>query len=157
MFPVASANSSFHKNGELLNIQTWPLIKGGGLNTAQRMYMYYIDHGTCSAFLIFCKLANTSSHCITTTSMFVQMAKNPQNLQLWSFHISISMNEWCIYIALFLCIVVHPKRFTIMWGGVSPQPLPVCSIHLDDATAATGQRRQCAHHTLATGGEKRES
>ncbi len=20
-----------------------------------------------------------------------------------------------------LCIVVHPKRFTIMWGGVSPQ------------------------------------
>ncbi len=28
-------------------------------------------------------------------------------------------------------------------GGVSPQPPPVCSIHLDDATAATGQRRQC--------------
>ncbi len=42
------------------------------------------------------------------------------------------MNEWCIYIALY-CIVVHPKRFTIMcvWagggggGGVSPQPPPV--------------------------------
>ncbi len=32
----------------------------------------------------------------------------------------------------------------------------VCSIHLDDATAATGQRRQCAHHTPATGGEERE-
>ncbi len=43
-----------------------------------------------------------------------------------------------------------------MWGGVSPQPPPVCSIHLDDATAATGQRRQCAHHTPATGGEERE-
>ncbi len=56
-----------------------------------------------------------------------------------------------------LCIVVHPKRFTIMWGGVSPQPPPVCSIHLDDATAATGQRHQCAHHTPATGGEERES
>ncbi len=27
------------------------------------------------------------------------------------------MNEWCTYIALLLCIVVHPKRFTIMWGG----------------------------------------
>ncbi len=39
----------------------------------------------------------------------------------------------------------------------SPQPPPVCSIHLDDATAATGQRRQCAHHTPATGGEERES
>ncbi len=66
------------------------------------------------------------------------------------------MNEWMkhLYSAL-LCIVVHPKRFTIMWG-VSPQPPPVCSIHLDDATAATGQRRQCAHHTPATGGEERE-
>ncbi len=49
--------------------------------------------------------------------------------------------------------MVHPKRFTIMWG-VSPQPPPVCSIHLDDATAATGQRRQCAHHTPATDGER---
>ncbi len=64
--------------------------------------------------------------------------------------------EWIIYIALLLCIVVHPKRFTIMWG-VSPQPPPVCSIHLDDETAATGQRHQCAHHTPATGGEERES
>ncbi len=58
-----------------------------------------------------------------------------------------------------LCIAVHPKRFTIMGGGggVSPQPPPVCSIHLDDVTAATGQRRQYAHHTPATGGEERES
>ncbi len=44
-------------------------------------------------------------------------------------------------------IAVQPKCFTIMWGGVSPQPPPVCSIHLDDVTAVTGQRRQCAHHT----------
>ncbi len=46
-----------------------------------------------------------------------------------------------------LCIVVHQKRFTIMCvggGGISPQPPPVCSIHLEDATAATGQRHQCA-------------
>ncbi len=66
------------------------------------------------------------------------------------------MNEWMrhLYSAL-LCMVVHPKRFTIIWGG-SLQPPPVCSIHLDDATAATGQRRQCAHHTPATGGEERE-
>ncbi len=71
-----------------------------------------------------------------------------------------------LYSAL-LCIAVHPKHFTITCvcvcvcggggggGGVSPQPPPVCSIHLDDATAATGQRRQCAHHTPATGGEER--
>ncbi len=64
------------------------------------------------------------------------------------------MIEWCIYIVLLLCIAIHPKRFTIMWG-VTPQPPPVCSIHLDDATADTGQRRQCAHHTPATGGEER--
>ncbi len=42
-------------------------------------------------------------------------------------------------------------------GGGSPQPPPVCSIHMDDATAATGQWRQCTHHTPATGGEERES
>ncbi len=53
------------------------------------------------------------------------------------------MNERCIYIALLLCIVVHQKRFTTMWGGgggLSPQPPPVCSIHLDDVMAATGQQ-----------------
>ncbi len=76
-------------------------------------------------------------------------------------------NELSIYIALLLFIAVLPKRFAIMCvcvcvcvcgggGGVSPQPPPVCSIHLDDATAATGQRHQCTHHTPATGGEERE-
>ncbi len=38
--------------------------------------------------------------------------------------------------------------------GGSPQPPPVCSIHLDDATAAI--LRQNAHHTPATGGEETE-
>ncbi len=49
------------------------------------------------------------------------------------------MNEWMrhLYSAL-SCIAVHPKLFTVMWG-VSLQPPPVCSIHLDDAMAATGQ------------------
>ncbi len=62
-----------------------------------------------------------------------------------------------LYSAL-LCIAIHPKHVIIMWGGgVFPQPPPVCSIHLGDATAATGQRRQCAHNTPATGGEERES
>ncbi len=62
-------------------------------------------------------------------------------------YLSAFMNEWMMhYIALLLCIVVHPKHFTVMWG-VCPQPPSVFSIHLDDATAATGQRRQCAHHT----------
>ncbi len=66
--------------------------------------------------------------------------------------------EWMMHLySSLLCIVVHPKCFTIMGGGVSPQPPPVCSIHLDDATAATGQWHQCAHtHTPATGGEERE-
>ncbi len=78
---------------------------------------------------------------------------NSQNRYIFLHFI---LNEWMmnLYSAL-LCIVVHPKRFTIMWG-VSPQPPPVCSIHLDDATAATGQRRQYTHHTPATGGEERE-
>ncbi len=66
------------------------------------------------------------------------------------------MNEWCIYIALF-CVLLYTQSALQSCGGLSPQPPPVCSIHLDDATAATGQRRQCAHHTPATGGEERES
>ncbi len=69
------------------------------------------------------------------------------------------MNEWCIYIALYY-VLLYTQSTLQSWGGgggVSPQPPPVCSIHLDDATAATGQRRQCAHHTPATGGEERES
>ncbi len=62
-----------------------------------------------------------------------------------------------LYSAL-LCIAVHPNHFTIMGGGggggLSPQPPPVHSIHLDDATAATGQ--QCLNtHQLQV--ERRES
>ncbi len=63
------------------------------------------------------------------------------------------MNEWCIYIALY-CVSLYTQSTLQSCGGVSPQPPPVCSIHLDDATAATGQRRQCAHHTPAAGGER---
>ncbi len=55
------------------------------------------------------------------------------------------------------CVLLYTQSTLQSCGGVSPQPPPVCSIHLDDATAATGQRRQCAHHTPATGGEERES
>ncbi len=75
-------------------------------------------------------------------------------------NVSYMYNEWMMHLYnTLLCIVEHPKRFTIMWGGggVSPQPPLVCSIHLDDTMAATGQWRQCPHHTPATGGEERES
>ncbi len=65
------------------------------------------------------------------------------------------MNEWGIYIALY-CVLLYTQSALQSYEGVSFQPSPVCSIHLDDATAATGQRRQCAHHTPATGGEERE-
>ncbi len=64
------------------------------------------------------------------------------------------MNEWMMHL-VYCCT---PKAlYNHVGRGVSPQPPPVCSIHLDDATAATGQRHQCAHHTPATGGEERES
>ncbi len=52
-----------------------------------------------------------------------------------------------IYIALFLLFSKHSKHSTLWGGGVSPRPPPVCSIHLDDATAAIV--RQTAHHTPA--------
>ncbi len=69
------------------------------------------------------------------------------------------VNEWMndAFIWRFHCVLLYTQSDLQSCGGVSPQPPPVCSIHLDDATAATGQRRQCAHHTPATGGEERES
>ncbi len=60
-----------------------------------------------------------------------------------------------IYIALY-CVLLYTQSALQSNEGVSLQPPPVCSIHLDDATAATAQLRQCAHHTPATGGEERE-
>ncbi len=87
-------------------------------------------------------------HPFTTEDPLMSKWCNAELLQICS-------NEWKMHLySALLCIVVHPKRFTIM---VSPQPPPVCSIHLDDATAATGQRHQCVHHTPATGEEQRES
>ncbi len=69
------------------------------------------------------------------------------------------MNEWMMHLYSAFIVYCTPKALHnhVGGGGVSPQPPPVCSIHLDDATAATGQRRQCAHHTPATGGDERES
>ncbi len=55
------------------------------------------------------------------------------------------MNEWGIYIALHLYKALYSHG-----GGVS-QPPPVCSIHLDDVTAATA----LTTHQLQV--EKRES
>ncbi len=76
----------------------------------------------------------------------------PYNIYNW---MNEWMNEWSIYIALY-CVLLYTQSALQSYEGVSLQPPPVCSIHLDDATAATGQWRQCAHHTPATGGEERE-
>ncbi len=86
--------------------------------------------------------------------LFGWSLKQIEKLKSKHFENSEVMNEWMMHLySALLYIVVHQKRFTIMWGGgVSTQPPPMCSIHLDDATAATGQRHQCA-----TGGEERES
>ncbi len=43
------------------------------------------------------------------------------------------MNEWCIYIALYCVLLYTQSSLQSCVGGVSPQPPPVCSIHLDDS------------------------
>ncbi len=50
------------------------------------------------------------------------------------------MNDAHIYIALY-CVLLYTQSALQSCGGVSPQPPPVCSIHLDDATAATVQQQ----------------
>ncbi len=96
------------------------------------------------------------------------------------------MNEWGIYIALYCApkaiynhvgglslttpSVQHPLTFTFMdladsfiqsaftvHSGYTFYIFFFISMYFDDATAATGQQGQCAHHTPATGGEERES
>ncbi len=54
--------------------------------------------------------------------------------------VSEEVNEWCIYIAI-LWVLLYTQSAVQSWGEVSPQPPPVCSIHLDDATAS--------HRTMA--------
>ncbi len=51
------------------------------------------------------------------------------------------MNEWCIYIALYCVLLYTQSALQSCGGGVSPQPPPVYSIHLDDAMA---------HHTRSS-------
>ncbi len=68
-----------------------------------------------------------------------------------------NMNERCIYIALD-CVLLYTQSALQSCGGRSLLNHHQCvASTLDDATAVTGQRRQCAHHTPATGGEDRES
>jgi len=97
------------------------------------------------------------------SNMLILCLRNIYYHQLWKqlcclivlYFFSLWMNEWWIfYVAL--CVLLYTQSTLQSCGGVSPQPPPVCSIHLDDTTAATGQRRQCAHHTPATGGEERD-
>ncbi len=42
--------------------------------------------------------------------------------------------------ALYCVLLYTQSALQSCGGGVSPQPPPVCSIHMDDATAATGHR-----------------
>ncbi len=44
------------------------------------------------------------------------------------------------YAFIFIFVLLYTQSALQSCGGVSPQPPPVCSIHLDDATAATRQR-----------------
>ncbi len=64
--------------------------------------------------------------------------------QAWN----IILNKWMMHLYSACVLLYTQSTFTIMWvgrGGTLPEPPPVCSIHLDDTTAATGQRRQCTH------------
>ncbi len=71
----------------------------------------------------------------------------------------VKKNEWMMHLYSALLCIVHTQSALQSWRGGGGSLLnhhQCCSIHLDDATAATGQRRQCAHHTPATGGKERE-
>lgn len=52
------------------------------------------------------------------------------------------MNQRGILYSALLCISVHPKHLTIIWGGLSP--------------TTTSVEHPLAHHTPAIGVEKRD-
>ncbi len=67
------------------------------------------------------------------------------------------MNEWMMHLySTFIVYCCTPKALYNHVGGVSSTTTSV-QHPLGDAMAATGQLRQSAHHTPATGGEERES
>ncbi len=53
--------------------------------------------------------------CVLT--LFWWSLKQIEKLKSKHFENSEVMNEWMMHLYSALCIVVHPKRFTIMWGG----------------------------------------
>ncbi len=55
-------------------------------------------------------------------------------------------DEWSIYIALY-CVLLYTQSALQSCGGNLSSTTTSLRIHLDDVMAATGQRRQCAHHT----------
>ncbi len=80
-------------------------------------------------------------HCKTIVAISVIVAPNQQWCKKYS--------KILLYIVGF-CVLLYTQsalQSCVCGGGVSPQPPPVCSIHLDDATTAAGQWRQCAHQT----------
>ncbi len=54
------------------------------------------------------------------------MDANTNILQFGPGKLNQGMNEWMMHLySALLCIAVHPKRFTIMWGGLSSTTISV--------------------------------
>ncbi len=67
------------------------------------------------------------------------------------------MNEWSIYIALYCVLLYTQSALQSCGGNLSSTTTSLREIHLDDVMAATGQRRQCAHHNTQLQVERRET
>ncbi len=67
------------------------------------------------------------------------------------------MNEWMMHLySALLCIAVHPKRFTIMWGSLFNHHQCAASTTSVQHPLGWCDGSHRAHHTPATGGEERE-
>ncbi len=82
-------------------------------------------------------------HCKTIVAISVIVAPNQQ----WCKKVlkNITLYRW---VFVYCCTPkVLYNHVCVGGGGPLLKPPPVCSIHLDDATTAAGQWRQCAHQT----------
>ncbi len=135
-----------------------PFLRRGWTNTFGNIYIYILPKLLVHPLLMKGLTTLVATYIYIYIYIYKRRAQmqNPLNA-VWNFHLKNSnisqapmcrfsnftlMNEWIIYIMLLLCIAIHPKCFTIMWGG--------SLLHHHQCAASTWMMRQLPQHNGAS-------
>ncbi len=100
------------------------LRKSTNKNISTKTLLFFLLMSTCAKFV------NVQKLCFECTMYYTVL------LPSHYFVLKIS-KKLIFYIALYCVLLYTQITLQSGGGGVSPQPPPVCSIHMDDATTAT--------------------